>query len=77
MKVKIETNKKQLTLMASGNEKQLFTLIAAFAGEAVIYPKNNKSFLQKITSKMVDKLVIDLSHESISKEFIQLVLRIK
>lgn len=75
--MKVKMDKKLLTLKATGNEKQLFTLIAAFAGDAVIYPKNTKSFLEKLSSKMVDKLVIDLTHESISKEFVQLVLRLK
>lgn len=75
MTVKID--KKILTLKATGKEKKLFTLIAAFAGDAVIYPKNTKSFLEKLSSKLVDKLVIDLTHDAISKEFIQLILRLK
>ncbi len=77
MKVKINTKKKECTLYAVGKEKNLFAVITAFAGDAVIYPKTNRSNIEKILSVFIDKLVIDLQHPVISKEFVQLLLRMK
>lgn len=77
MKVKINTKKKECTLYAVGKEKNLFSVITAFAGDAVIYPKTNRSNIEKVISVFVDKLVIDLQHPVISKEFVQLLLRMK
>lgn len=77
MKAVVNTKKKIVTIKASGKEKGLFTLITAFAGDSVIYPKKNKSTLEKLSSIFVDKIVIDLQHPSVSKEFVQLLLRMK
>lgn len=75
MKVKIDAKKKQIVLTALGNEKKVLTLIAAFSGDAVM--NVNSNILKKLASTMVSKIVIDMTHENISKEFIQLVLRLK
>ena len=77
MIVKLNTKKKEVTLIAAGKEKNLFTLISAFAGDAVIYPTANRWKVTKVVSLFVDKIVIDLQHSSISKEFVQLLLRMK
>lgn len=75
MKVKIDANKRTITVIASGSEKKVLSLIVAFAGGSL---KNvNKSLLDKITNSFINTLVIDMDHPSISKEFIQLLLRIK
>ena len=77
MKVKIDTKKKVVTLHGAGNECTLLTLIAAFAGDAVILNSSQKSrFMRIITaSALFDKITIDLKHENITKEFVQLMLR--
>ena len=77
MVVKLNTKKKEVTLIAVGKEKNLFALISAFAGDAVIYPTANRWKVTKVVSLIVDKIVIDLQHSSISKEFVQLLLRMK
>lgn len=75
MKVKIFPKKKEIHISGTGSEKQILNLIAVFAGGAV---KNvNKSKLAKLVSSFIDKIVIDMSHEAISKEFIQLLLRFR
>ena len=75
MKVKIDANKRTITVIASGSEKKVLSLIVAFAGGSL---KNvNKSLLDKITNSFINTLVIDMDHPSISKEFIQLLLRMK
>ena len=75
MKVKIYPKKKEIHITASGSDKKILTLIGSFAGEAV---KNiNKSKLQKLTSMFLDKIIIDMSNKVITKEFIQLILRMK
>ena len=75
MKVKIDANKRTITVIANGSEKKVLSLIVAFAGGSL---KNvNKSLLDKITNSFINTLVIDMDHPSISKEFIQLLLRIK
>ena len=75
MKVKIDANKRTITVIASGSEKKVLSLIVAFAGGSL---KNvNKSLLDKITNSFINTLVIDMDHPSISKEFIQLLLRFK
>ena len=77
MKVKMNIKKKECTLYAVGKEKNLFSVITAFAGDAVIYPKTNRSKIAKVISLFVDKIVIDLQHPVISKDFAQLLLRMK
>ena len=75
MKVKIDAKKRLITIVASGSEKKSLSLIVAFAGGSL---KNvNKTLLDKITSSFINTLVIDMDHESISKEFIQYLLRMK
>ena len=75
MKVKMDAKQKKITLIASGSDKKVLTLISAFANKAVIEGK--KSFLTKITFGYTNKLVLDMKDEAISKEFIQLLLRMK
>ena len=50
MKVKIDAKKREITIIASGNERKAINLIVAFAGGSV---KNvNKNLLSKITSSL-------------------------
>lgn len=77
MRVKINTKKKEVRLIAVGKEKKIFTIITAFAGDAVIYPVGDRGKITKLITMFIDKIVIDLQHPSISKEFVQLLLRMK
>ena len=74
MIVQINSKKKRITLRAGGSDKMVLTLVAGFAGDAII---GNKGFFNKITFGFVDKLVLDMSHPAISKQFIQLIMRMK
>ena len=75
MKVKILAKKKEIIISASGSDRKILTLIGSFAGEAV---KNvPKSKIKKLVSMFLDKIVIDMSNKVITKEFIQLILRMK
>lgn len=75
MKIKIDANKRTITIIASGSEKKVLSLIVAFAGGSL---KNvNKSLLDRITNSFINTIVLDMDHPSISKEFIQLLLRFK
>lgn len=75
MKVNIDAKKREITIVASGNERKAINLIVAFAGGSV---KNvNKSLLQKIQNSFVNTIKIDMDQPNITKEFIQLLLRIK
>lgn len=75
MKVKIDAKKREITIIASGNERKAINLIVAFAGGSV---KNvNKNLLSKITSSFINTIKIDMDNEAVSKEFIQLLLRMK
>lgn len=75
MKVKIDAKKREITIIASGNERKAINLIIAFAGGSV---KNvNKNLLSRITSSFINTIKIDMDNEAISKEFIQLLLRFK
>lgn len=77
MKVMVNAKKKTCRLIATGKEKHLFALICAFAGDAIIYPKSTRWKITKLVSLAIDMIVIDLSDEAVSKEFIQLLLRMK
>ncbi len=77
MKILLDPKKKEITITAQGSETELFSLIVAFAGDAVIYPKTSPSFFKSFTNKIFSKLIIDMTHENISKEFIQMLLRSK
>lgn len=75
MKIKIDANKRTITIIASGSEKKVLSLIVAFAGGSL---KNvNKSLLDRITNSFINTIVLDMDHPTISKEFIQLLLRFK
>ena len=75
MKIKIDANKRTITIIASGSEKKVLSLIVAFAGGSL---KNvNKSLLDRITNSFINTIVLDMDHPPISKEFIQLLLRFK
>jgi alcohol dehydrogenase class IV len=75
MKVKIDAKKREITIIASGNERKAINLIIAFAGGSV---KNvNKNLLSRITNSFINTIKIDMDNEAISKEFIQLLLRFK
>ena len=75
MKVKIDPKKRTITIIASGSEKKVLSLIVAFGGGSL---KNvNKSILDKITNSFINTIIIDMDHENISKEFIQLLLRMQ
>ena len=78
MNVKIDKKGKKLVMKATGNEQKLITLIAAFGGDMVLLTSSQKSFFERAlgTGKFIDTLTIDLSHKDISKEFVQLMLRI-
>jgi 3-deoxy-D-arabino-heptulosonate 7-phosphate (DAHP) synthase len=75
MKVFINSRKKQITLIATGSETDLFTLIVAFGGESIISPKPSKSLFKALATKVFNRIVIDMTHENCSKEFIQMLLR--
>jgi len=77
MKVKIEAKQEKITLIADSGESDLFILISAFGGDAIIFPRKTKGFLDSLSSKFVKKIVIDMNHPNISKEFIQMLLRLK
>lgn len=75
MKIKIDANKREITLLASGEERKAINLIIAFAGGSV---KNvNKGLLDRIANSFVNTIKIDMNQENITKEFIQLLLRFK
>lgn len=75
MKITIDAKKRQIILVASGQEKKVLSLIVAFAGGSL---KNvNTGLLNKITSSFINTIILDMDHPSISKEFIQLLLRFK
>jgi hypothetical protein len=75
MKVKIDAKKREITIIASGNERKAINLIIAFAGGSI---KNvNKNLLSRITNSFINTIKIDMDNEAISKEFIQLLLRFK
>jgi hypothetical protein len=75
MKVTIDVNKRIIKIVASGSEKKVLSLIVAFAGGSL---KNvNKSLLEKLTKSFINTIIIDMEHPSITKEFIQLLLRMK
>ena len=73
----INARKKRITLTAQGSETDLFSLIVAFAGGAVISPKPNATLFKTMIGKIFKKIVIDMNHPTITKEFIQLLLRTK
>lgn len=75
MKVKIDAKKREITIIASGNERKAINLIIAFAGGSVKNVNNN--LLSKITNSFINTIKIDMDNEAISKEFIQLLLRFK
>lgn len=79
MKVKIDTKNKKVTLKGIGNETKLLTVIAAFGGSAVQLTISQKSFFERAlgAGKFIDTITIDLNHENITKEFIQIMLRLK
>lgn len=75
MKIKIESKKRQIIIIANGSEKKVLSLIVAFAGGSL---KNvNSGMLSKLTNSFINTIVLDMDHESITKEFIQLLLRFK
>ncbi len=75
MKIKIDAKKREILIVASGNEKKAINLIVAFAGGSV---KNvNKNLLSKITNSFINTIRIDMDQDNITKEFIQLLLRFK
>lgn len=75
MKVKIDSKNRKIILTASGKERKVINLIVAFAGGSV---KNvNKSLIDRIANSFINTIVIDMDQENITKEFIQLLLRIK
>jgi carbon monoxide dehydrogenase subunit G len=75
MKVKIDSKNRKIILTASGKERKVINLIVAFAGGSV---KNvSKSLIDRIANSFINTIVIDMDQENITKEFIQLLLRIK
>ena len=78
MKVTINQKKKEIKLVAgSMEEKAAFKLIAAISNpEAVKFPKQNKSLMSKLLNWASPVLILDMKHEGISKEFIQMMLRV-
>lgn len=77
MIVFINARKKQITLIAQGSETDIFSLIIAFSGDAVLSPKPSKSLFKAFATKVFNKIVIDMSHPNCSKAFIQMLLRMK
>jgi hypothetical protein len=75
MKISIIPTKKIILLMATGGDAELFKILAGFAGDAIIFPKPNKSFFKAFITSKVTLIKIDMEHENITKEFIQLLLR--
>ena len=75
MKIDIDAKKRVITIVASGSEKAVLSLIVAFAGGSL---KNvNTTLLNKLTSSFINTIKIDMDHPTITKEFIQLLLRMK
>lgn len=75
MKIKIDAKNRKITLTAVGKERKIINLIIAFAGGSV---KNvNKSLLDRISNSFMDTIVIDMDQENITKEFLQLLMRLK
>ena len=75
MKIDIDAKKRVITIVASGSEKAVLSLIVAFAGGSL---KNvNATLLNKLTSSFINTIKIDMDHPTITKEFIQLLLRMK
>lgn len=75
MKVKIDAKKREITIIASGNERKAINLIVAFAGYSIKNVNNN--LLSKITSSFINTIKINMDSDIITKEFIQLLLRMK
>lgn len=75
MKVKIDAKKREITIIASGNERKAINLIVAFAGYSIKNVNNN--LLSKITSSFINTIKINMDSDVITKEFIQLLLRMK
>lgn len=78
MKIKIDTKNKKATLKGTGNESKILTVLAAFGGDALILSASQKNFFERAmgSGNFIDTLTIDLTHENITKEFIQLLLRL-
>lgn len=75
MKIDIDAKRRVITIVASGQEKKVLSLIVAFGGGSL---KNvNDSLLNKLTSSFINTIKIDMDHPNITKEFIQLLLRMK
>lgn len=75
MKIDIDAKRRVITIIASGEERKVISLIVAFAGGSL---KNvNYSLINKLTSSFINTIKIDMDHPAISKEFIQLLLRMK
>lgn len=75
MKIDIDAKRRVITIIASGQEKKVLSLIVSFAGGSL---KNvNDSLLNKLTSSFINTIKIDMGHPNITKEFIQLLLRMK
>ena len=75
MKVKIDAKKREITIIASGNERKAINLIVAFAGYSIKNVNNN--LLSKITSSFINTIKINMDSDVITKEFIQLLIRMK
>lgn len=75
MNIFINSRKKQITLLATGSETDLFTLIVAFSGDAVVFPRQSKNLFKSLASKVFKMVIIDMTHPSVTKEFIQLLMR--
>lgn len=73
MTVIIDPKKKKITLKGHGSDRKILTIVAGFAGEAIL--DDEKGLLNKLTRGYVDRLTIDMTHENVSKEFIQLLMR--
>lgn len=75
MKIDIDAKRRVITIVASGQEKKVLSLIVAFAGGSL---KNvSDSLINKLTSSFINTIKIDMDHPNITKEFIQLLLRMK
>ena len=78
MKVKVNGKAKIITITPqTSDEKDMMKLIVAFADkDAVLFPTFSKSALTSFASFFVNKIVIDMTHKTITKEFIQSLLRL-
>lgn len=68
-KITIDTKKTTATIKFSKSEESMAKLLLTFLDkDSVIKPETNQSFMQKLRSKVVKEIVLNLNSSSITKE---------